>query len=230
MMKKILDKKGRKMDDVIIYTGLVPDGVNEEEWRKKNKTFPKNGYYLSPESLFRNVPPDGDFMTFHPKDSISLNIKYRGAQFLRKDNKLQWLYFVDKTKLKKFNYIISGHIEYSLVDYMVRINGYTDKIYSYAYINDNETMTCNFYYNPNRNVILKLETNEFLNVIAKLYCPKGILPSNLIFKLTPTFLIKDWLYDSKINVRKMVKPTGMKMNKNQLDYVEKSVVEILMEL
>lgn len=224
--KKILDKRNRRLDDVFVYTGIVDKDISEEEFRKKNKTFPNNGYYISCESFFQNTPPDGKFVTFNPECSSFINKRYKGAQFLRKGGVTEWLYVIENFKLNGFHYILNGRIEYPLVEKMLDHNGYTEMIYSYTYNNREETMVCNLYYNKSRNVILKIETNTFLTVMCKLYCPNGILPSNLIFKPKPSFLSKDWLHNG-LDVRKMVKPSGIKMNKNQLNYIEKQVVEII---
>lgn len=229
MLKKIVDQKGRAVNTSFVYTGIVPKGMSREDFRKENIKFPKGGFYLSTETFFTNTPPDTEgYVTFKPTAAKQLNAAYHGMQFINKGKTIVWLYFIEIEKLKSFNYIMGGRIDYELVRRMLEAKGYDTLLYSYAYNTKEETMQVDFYYDKTRNVILKIETNMLTKGLVKLYSPTGILPAKLIFS-RDSFLSKGWIGE-KINIRKMVKPSLVKYNKNQLDWLENELVEIVRDL
>ena len=230
MKNKIVDCKGRSVDKVIVYTGIVPKGVDKAVFKKKNTVrFPKGGFYLSTDTFFSNVPPDAEgYVTFKPQAAKSINIGYRGMQFIEKGDVTAWMHFIEIEKVRKFNYIMGGRIDFELVQIILKHRGYDKLLYSYAYRNGDDTLEARFYYNKSRNVILKIETNMGTKGIVKLYCPKGILPPKLIFG-NQSYLSRGWI-GSSVDIRKMVKPSINKYNKNQLDYLEKEMVEIVRDL
>lgn len=229
MLKKIVDRKGRPVDTSFIYTGIVPKGMSKEEFRKQNVKFPKGGFYLSTETFFTNTPPDTEgYVTFKPTAAKQLNVAYHGMQFINKGDKTIWMYFIEMAKLKNFNYIMGGRIDYALVKRMLKMKGYDVLLYSYAYNSKEETMQVDFYYNSERNVIIKIETNTLTRGLVKLYSPTGILPAKLIFSKN-SFLPKGWIGE-KVNLRKLVKPSLIRYNKNQLDWLEHEFVEVVRDL
>lgn len=229
MLKKIVDRKGRPVDTSFIYTGIIPKGISKEEFRKQNVKFPKGGFYLSTETFFTNTPPDTEgYVTFKPTAAKQFNVAYHGMQFMNKGDKTIWMYFIEMAKLKNFNYIMGGRIDYTLVKHMLKMKGYDVLLYSYAYNCKEETMQVDFYYNSERNVIIKIETNTLTRGLVKLYSPTGILPAKLIFSKN-SFLPKGWIGE-KVNLRKLVKPSLIRCNKNQLDWLEHEFVEVVRDL
>ena len=231
MMRKVVDQKGRPVKFVYAYTGIVPNGMSKEEFRMQHGTkFPRNGYYMSITNLFYNVPVGNEeVMTFQPGAATTINSKYRGMQFLEKGGKIAWVYFIDINKLKKFTYILGGKMDSEIALKIAELHGYDREIYRYMYDTKGTTMENILLYNHMRNTIMKLETDGFMKVFIKAYSPIGIMYPTTILSKTPSYLDKGWI-NQKINIRKMVKPSFIRYNKNQLDYVERQVVEIVKHL
>lgn len=225
-MRKLVDSKNRPLQDVMVYTGVVPSGLSTEEFHRRNNSKFPDGYYISVENFFSDIPTNSDkIITFPSKASKYTNGNYKGMQFLKdkKSGRWVWFHYVDKSRLERFKFINNGKIDIELVEEILKLNSFNKK-YTYFYNTpEKETIVTSLWYNVCRNVIVKVETDGFMKVMVKLYDPTGILKPSLLFNKS-VFSSKNWTRKRGIDIRKMVKPSfNSRFNKHQLDYIEKDV-------
>ena len=225
-MKKLLDSKNRPIKDVIVYTGIIPKGMSTDEFHSRNNSRFPEGYYVSLENFYSDIPTNNDHVITFPSGAARYtNGNYRGMQFLKdkKSKRWVWLHYIDKDRLERFKYINNGRIDIELVEEILTMNSFERK-YTYFYnTSSKETIVTSLWYNVCRNVMVKIETDGFMKVMVKLYDPTGILKPSFLFNKS-VFSSKSWTRKRGIDIRKMVKPSfNSRFNKHQLDYIEKDV-------
>lgn len=203
-MEAVLDCKDREINYVYVYTGILSETETEESFRKENNIgYVKGGYYISLENFYSNkeVPEDKKFLTFPVEVSKLTNAAYRGAQFLTdsKTGKTAWLYYVNMHRLDQFTHF-KETIDYDLIMHTTKSKGY-EEIFSDTYdTEEDETMTIKLLYSKSKNYIAVLTTDLFMNNTIRVYSPKGMQSTKLLFSKNVVRNTEMWTASSIISL------------------------------
>lgn len=184
-VKSPVDIKDRKISGVMVYTGTIPKNMTKDQFKKKlNLSYPSNGYYLSLGTFYSDKKISKNIFGFPVRSAKLTNAVYKGLQFLYNSNTgdIYWLYYIPLACVNKFKYLKLPYLDYNIIENAIIKNGFSMR-WSEKYIDalgSNRHVV--LFYNTNKNMLLKIDTDFALSNKMRLFGPTNALPLNYIFE------------------------------------------------
>lgn len=208
-MEPILDSRERVISGVFVYTGIIPNTMSKESFRKEYEhEYPKNGYYMTLSNFYSDKKLREGLYGLNVRNARRTNAAYRGMQFLLngKTGDIYWFYYLPFARLSKFKYI-KPCMDYEILENVILRKGFYMRWSNKYFSESGEDRNVILFYNPLRNLVLKVDTNFLMSNRLKLFSPVGEQSPDFIFK-KKSMQKYQW---RKISVKKAVKPLDDKM-------------------